>query len=84
MDCKTSVRLFIRARDGDDTALNELLGRYLPKLRRWAAGRLPRAARDLNDTDDIVQETLIKALRHVGSFDFDTTGPCKHTYGKPS
>jgi RNA polymerase sigma factor (sigma-70 family) len=74
MDCKTSVRLFVRAREGDDKALNELLERYLPRLTRWASGRLPRAARDLSDTDDVVQETLIKALRHVGSFDFRHDG----------
>lgn len=74
MDCKTSVRLFVRARDGDDEALNDLLKRYLPKLTRWARGRLPAAARDLTDTDDLVQDTLIKALRHLGGFDFRHDG----------
>jgi RNA polymerase sigma-70 factor (ECF subfamily) len=74
MDCKTSIRLFVRAREGDDQALNELLTRYLPKLKRWAAGRLPPAARDLTDTDDLVQDTLIKTLRHLGEFDFRHDG----------
>jgi RNA polymerase sigma-70 factor (ECF subfamily) len=66
--------LFVRARDGDASALNELLERYLPRLRRWAAGRLPPAARDLTDTDDLVQETIIRALRHIGTFDFRHDG----------
>src|SRR5262245_49902139 len=73
MDSKTSVRLFERARDGDQQALNELLVRYLPKLRRWASGRLPHS-RDLNDTDDIVQETVIRTLRHIEGFEFRHDG----------
>jgi RNA polymerase sigma-70 factor (ECF subfamily) len=74
MDSKTSVRLFERAQEGDDQALNELLGRYVPRLRRWASGRLPHASRDLSDTDDIVQDAVIKALRHVETFEFRHDG----------
>jgi RNA polymerase sigma-70 factor, ECF subfamily len=64
-----SVRLLQLAQQGDDVALNRLLERYLPRLSRWATGRLPRWARDLSDTDDLVQETLIKTLRTVPTFD---------------
>ena len=74
MDSKTSVRLFERAQAGDDLALNELLSRYLPKLQRWASGRLPRGTRDLTDTDDLVQETIIRTLRHIGTFEFRHDG----------
>src|SRR5205814_1012880 len=38
-------------------------------LRRWAHHRLPSSARDLRDTDDLVQDSLISALRHVNDFD---------------
>jgi RNA polymerase sigma-70 factor (ECF subfamily) len=38
-------------------------------MHRWASGRLPRWARDLLDTDDLVQETLIKTIRNVGGFE---------------
>ena len=31
------------------------LARYLPRLMRWATGRLPRAARDIVDTGDLVR-----------------------------
>ena len=64
----SSAELLVLARDGDRQAIDRLISRYLPILRHWAAGRLPRAARDLVDTDDMIQETLIKTLRNVGSF----------------
>jgi RNA polymerase sigma-70 factor, ECF subfamily len=62
---ESSVELLARARDGDAEALNELLLRYLPRLKRWATGRLPHTARDLLDTGDIVQETVVKAVRNI-------------------
>lgn len=37
-------------------------------LRRWARGRLPGWTRDLRDTDDIVQETLVQTLRRIDDF----------------
>ena len=55
----STADLLQRARHGDTDALNELFSRYLPSLQRWARGRLPRWTRDVRDTDDVVQETLI-------------------------
>jgi RNA polymerase sigma-70 factor (ECF subfamily) len=60
--------LLLRARAGDAEALNELFARYLPALKRWARGRLPSWTRDLRDTDDIVQETLVQTLRRIDDF----------------
>jgi len=37
--------------------------RYLPRLERWAKGRLPHYARSLLDTSDLVQETLSRTLQ---------------------
>lgn len=51
------------SKTGDERARDELLGRYLPRLRRWASGRLPMRARSLFDTADLVQETLLKVLQ---------------------
>lgn len=68
LDGLSSTELMERARGGDDRALDRLFARYLPILRRWAAGRLPRWARDLLDTDDMIQETLIKTVRNVETF----------------
>lgn len=65
----STADLLQRARHGDTDALNELFSRYLPSLQRWARGRLPRWTRDVRDTDDVVQETLIQTLKHLGSFE---------------
>jgi len=65
---ETSVELINRARAGDRSALDTLFLRYVPPLRRWASGRLPRWARDLVDTDDMVQEALIGTIRNLERF----------------
>ena len=51
------------AKAGDPGALEALMVRYLPRLERWASGRLPPFARSLFDTADLVQETLLQTLR---------------------
>jgi RNA polymerase sigma-70 factor (ECF subfamily) len=61
--------LLTRAQAGDDAARDRLFTRYLPALTRWASGRLPRWSRDLMDTDDLVQETLMRALRRIDGFE---------------
>jgi RNA polymerase sigma-70 factor, ECF subfamily len=61
----SSADLLARAKTGDDEALNSLVAAYLPRMRRWAQGRLPGRARDLVDTDDVIQETLMAALRNL-------------------
>lgn len=64
-ETEVSLRLLARARSGDAAALDALLLRYLPRLRRWAAGRLPLAARAEVDTEDLVQDTMMNAVRHL-------------------
>lgn len=64
-----SRELLARAQAGDRTALEELGERYLPRLRRWARGRLPRAARGEVDTDDVVQDTWLGTLGRLGGFE---------------
>ena len=61
--------LLERARSGDARATDRLLGRFLPMLRRWAHRRLPMHARGMAETDDLVQVTLMRALRHVPTFE---------------
>jgi RNA polymerase sigma-70 factor, ECF subfamily len=61
--------LLERARAGDEAALNQLFERHLPPLRRWASGRLPRWARDIADTTDLIQETVLETLRHLDQFE---------------
>ena len=61
--------LLARARQGDADALDALFERHLPRLRQWASGRLPRWARDISDTPDLVQETVLQTLRKVDGFE---------------
>jgi RNA polymerase sigma-70 factor (ECF subfamily) len=58
-----------RAKAGDRDALERLFARHLPSLRRWARGRLPRWTRDLMDTDDLVQETVLRAVKRIQAFE---------------
>jgi RNA polymerase sigma-70 factor (ECF subfamily) len=74
MDADSSVELLERVRSGDREALDLLLRRYVPALRRWASGRLPYWARDMAETEDLVQDTVFKSLRHLKSFDYRHSG----------
>jgi RNA polymerase sigma-70 factor (ECF subfamily) len=65
----STFELLARVRAGDDGALEPLFARYLPRLRRWASGRLPRWARDAGDTQDLVQETLVQVFKHIERFE---------------
>jgi RNA polymerase sigma-70 factor, ECF subfamily len=67
-DTHSSFELLVRAQDGDEVARNELCARYLPRLRRWAHGRLPVWAREHLDTEDIVQDTLLNSVRQLDGF----------------
>jgi RNA polymerase sigma-70 factor (ECF subfamily) len=66
---ESSLHLLERARAGDQSALNALMERHLPRLRRWASGRLPRWARDIADTQDLVQETLLQTFKRIDRFE---------------
>ena len=70
----STIQLLARAREGDRAALDTLFVRYLPRLRHWASGRLPRWARGSMDTDDLVQDTLLRSLRHMGTFQVEHEG----------
>ena len=64
----SSLTLLARARAGDEAALGALMERVRPRLRRWASGRLPVWARDVADTDDLLQDTLVSAVRNLDDF----------------
>lgn len=66
---ESSFELLQQAKAGDRRALDRLLGRYLPSLTRWASGRLPRGARDGLETQDIVQEAIVRAVAHLDDFE---------------
>lgn len=69
--CST-VDLLERARSGCEAAWEAVFQRCVRGLRRFAAGRLPASCRGMNDTDDLVQETVIRALNRLDKFE------CRH------
>jgi RNA polymerase sigma-70 factor (ECF subfamily) len=78
-DPESSTQLLDRLKTGDEDALNVLIGRYLVPLRRWAHGRLPSWARTMSDTQDMVQDAILRALRHLTAFEPERTGAL-HAY----
>ena len=56
-------------RGGNSTARDQLIERCLPPLRRWARGRLPQWARSAADTQDLVQDAVMRALPKLESFE---------------
>ena len=65
----STAALLQRVRNGDEIARERLIARHLPLLRSWAHRRLPPSARALADTDDLVQVTFIRALKHMERFE---------------
>lgn len=65
----TTVDLLARFRAGDERAKEILIERCVPPLRRWARGRLPGFARSLCDTQDLVQDAVLRSLPRLVSFD---------------
>ena len=66
---EASFALLLRAKAGDQQAREALFARYLPRVRRWAHGRLPSHSRSLLNTDDLAQEVLCRAVVSLEKFD---------------
>lgn len=64
----STAHLISLYRAGDQRAREDLFGRCLPLLQHWAHGRLPGYARELADTNDLVQLTLIRAMNRLDDF----------------
>jgi RNA polymerase sigma-70 factor (ECF subfamily) len=71
---ESSLDLLKRAQEGDASALDALITRYRPRLMRWASGRLPAHARDLVETQDLVQDSLLRAFRKIGEIEIRGEG----------
>ena len=69
VDVDSTFHLIERARAGDQEALDRLFARHVKPLQRWARGRLPKWARDLADTDDLVQDTLVQTFKRIEQFE---------------
>jgi len=58
-----TVELLDRAKQGDAEALSQIMEKYAPRLQFWATARLPRYARSMFDTSDLVQDSLARTLQ---------------------
>jgi len=66
---ETTATLLALIRGGDPAARDRLLSRMYKPLLRFAHGRLPARARDLTDTEDLVQVAILRALDHIEEFE---------------
>jgi RNA polymerase sigma factor (sigma-70 family) len=64
-----SAELLAKAKAGDTRAISVLFRRHGPELRQWARGRLPRWARGMADTTDVVQDVLLRTFKRIDSFE---------------
>jgi RNA polymerase sigma-70 factor (ECF subfamily) len=64
-----TFELLEQFRRGDARARDLLVERSLPQLRRWARGRLPQWARSMADTQDLVQDAVMRALPKLEAFE---------------
>jgi RNA polymerase sigma-70 factor (ECF subfamily) len=60
----TDSELLRKAQHGDDAAFHELVDRYAGSLFRLAVALVGNEA----DAEDVVQETILGAFRHMGAF----------------
>jgi RNA polymerase sigma-70 factor (ECF subfamily) len=63
-----TIELVVKAQGGDRLAVEALLQRCLPQLKRWAHGKLPAAARGSLDTGDLVQEAAMHIIQRLDVF----------------
>lgn len=64
-----TLELILRGKAGDRAAIEALLERCLPPLRRWSRGKLPSYARSHLDTEDIVQDVAMQVVKNLDAFE---------------
>jgi len=74
LDSLSTVHLLNQAKLGSLEAREALMARYLPRLQKWARGRVPSSARGMIETDDIVQDTLLQTVHRLDHFDPEHSG----------
>ena len=64
---KTNI-LIEQAQGGDLIAREELYRRVIPRLERFARGRIPLSMRRFSDTQEVVQDAVLRSLNHLDRF----------------
>ncbi len=70
----TTVELIHRIQGGEAAASERLAGRFIGALTRWASGRLPARARRMIDTEDLVQDALMRTMARLDDLRLDNPG----------
>lgn len=70
----STLDILARAQRGDGPAAQALVERVAPSIRRWARGRAPQYVRHDANTEDIVQDALLQALKNVEHVRHRTVG----------
>jgi RNA polymerase sigma factor (sigma-70 family) len=73
-EAESTFSLLERARAGDRHAIEVLVARHRRPLQRWASGRLPRWARGMVETQDLVQEALFQTFKKIEAFQPERVG----------
>ena len=74
MSHDSTVEILDRAQRGDSAAIQDLIARAAPSVRRWARGRLPRYARQEANTEDVVQDAVLQTLKSLKRVRHRTVG----------
>ena len=70
----TTVELIHRIRGGEPAASERLATRFVDALCRWASGRLPARARRMVDTEDLVQDALMRTMARLDGIRLEHPG----------
>jgi len=71
---EATIDLLARVQTGDQSAWDVLINRYLHPLKRLGHGRLRGHARSMSDTDDLVQDALVRTIKRLPQFDCRNRG----------
>jgi RNA polymerase sigma-70 factor (ECF subfamily) len=71
---ESTAFLLGQVREGDAAAEERLFRRFFPLLRKLARRLLPCSGRDIDDTEDLVMQTLQRGLRQVRQGKFEARG----------
>ena len=69
-----TMELIVQIRAGSRGAWSQLVNRELPPLKRFAQGRLPAWARSAGDTQDLVQNVLVRAMPRLSTWESQGRG----------
>lgn len=69
-----TVELVARAKAGDTEAIGAIFQRAVPPVLRWAHGRIPQTMRSQMDTEDLVQQAVMRTIPRLAHFEARDVG----------